>query len=960
MVSAAPPAKILDYKRDLSSLRYRGQWQTVIQLAEKYLGKLGENRSADYAFGLICKGEGLLNQIHQDYLRRDFPADDGVRRRHWYPVDFPQPTAPDPSPDDSIVIEDMDDERQSTTGSNLSPEEHERSAVALKYLTQAVAILQGEDSYSRQLFLEASTILCFHDGIIGQTEQMANRIRDPRWQWNLDNPPPDLADSAHPYEHVLRLMFWTAHALGSQAEKEEDTSLLYINRAVEYYRQHKVLVCPKLSRTRPTHGSDEDQWLRWAEFSHFWSTLHNARLGNSEQSIAVARDYVKMMGSSSNDHRTQPRIAVVGTLMRQLAGVPIVGEIPVPFRGIATQSPPTLAPEIRKELLRLAVTYEALTTHLLDFPRGEDQLPMEKNRHARVVECYDWYVWLMTQPVPGENVGQACDRYIDLLKHLYRGTKHTFHNMRLFRYLCHTLTRLMLLNHDNMSLGERIEAEAVMESYKFFWIKHFDSKLASEKKKKAESVGSIPSSPRRLSTVRSMKRRDANGNTITMDVPYDPVFDKDGNYIRLKDLDAYLEKLTKEEDDKIMKALQMTTIPDDNLVVIGEVDGERIEDAIGVFLSAVKVFTLTADGEVAKLEVAYDYAKLALGLIEEHGRALLNPTTYRFEAYKITAEVCLELEQEVREVGARTQWQVRAADAIRKCLVEQPKSPEVLYLKALLAAQRGECESATLIVRASLHENKDRATSWNLMALLCSAHKEYDQAIQFCRAGAIKSYEYLEQLLAAGDVSDAHIDAEKFDLINLKLTDASLRLQKEGPEGGLEVIREVITLARKLFPGVDGGRSTDEIIAGPSRSTTPTPSIATGRTGSSIGASPYIAPYRFGIHDLFVGIWLATSSLYRLAGMLDKAKNAVQEAETLAEEVIRMDSLIEGTPSRFYSGISMDKLLERQSGIQRDMRLGKIKTAMRVGESDKFDSFPTWGPARARVRRVIADVAFEV
>jgi hypothetical protein len=61
------------------------------------------------------------------------------------------------------------------------------------------------------------------------------------------------------------------------------------------------------------------------------------------------------------------------------------------------------------------MNYEKFVTTLLPFPRGEDSTVIEKSRHERVKEAYDWWVLLELQGYRDEGTIEVIDRHFRLI-----------------------------------------------------------------------------------------------------------------------------------------------------------------------------------------------------------------------------------------------------------------------------------------------------------------------------------------------------------------------------------------------------------------------------------------------------------------------------------------------------------------------------------------------------------------
>ncbi|TPX66550.1 hypothetical protein SpCBS45565_g04360 [Spizellomyces sp. 'palustris'] len=964
--------KLVTLEEDINTYRLRGQWEIVIELADKLLSKLEVREGRRFA-----RADAMLNLAYEPYFKQDNPADEGLKRRGFHNGIF--------------TIPDNDDEEGGDSGGyNMTDESYAACHRALVYLDDAVIALLDEEPEPEgpllDLCLEAEVLGCLHDLVTGSEGECAWKVR--KAKFGYEAPPPEPRSFAHPYDRVMYAMYWIVTALGHHVDDWDVLACEYMNKAVDFFADQGTFSAPTPTRQRSSTRVDDDQWERWFEFSHFWAALYNARLGNRECSIEIAREYLQRLAGKPVSYRPQPRVAVLGVFIRQLLGLQPLAPPPRPLEGIPKHTMDTISSEVLAEIRSYIPLYESLTTHLLPFPRGEDALPIEKGRHSRVLEAFDWFTYSGMQAEPGESIGEAADRHYRLIEHLYRGTKYTFHSMRLLRYLAHTFTSLTSFFGDNMTADEKIEAEATIESYAFFWNKHLKLKVDLERKKRTNprlvkdgppgENGEFPK--KRISWDRHRER-------VWLDAPSgDPVNDQDGNFI----LPIYLE-------DYLQKHPNLSEHPAGNeggdAIIMEEVDGERIVDALGVFFAGVRMSVMNADGNEVKLRKGLEYAETAIVLLKEHGPSCgQDLADLEYQAFKWLGIINSELAQEVRDSQQRRKYQKQALEAMKRARTIKPSSWEASYQRALQLAEAGEISQAIIKVKDSLQENKAHAASWNLLALLFSARKDYNQALRICNIGVKECFAKIEKSSILKDRLavptnavngrwswDAVDDHDKIGLINLKLTQVALEAWKNGPKPALEIMKQILRLSRKFFRGTDipddaGFRMSTETErsglavngnnglgeAGDYRPRNRSRSSSFASGTSSDTASPSQTSlggyYRFRVHDLFVGIWLTSAALYRCTGHFPQAEGAVREAHRLAEEMAQMDALIQRVPSRLYSGISMKKVLVEQGNVR-----GLLKTKQQKKQpiNELVPGFPKWGPVGARIRSVIADVAFE-
>lgn len=133
---------------------------------------------------------------------------------------------------------------------------------------------------------------------------------------------------------------------------------------------------------------------------------------------------------------------------------------------------------------------------------------------------------------------------------------------------------------------------------------------------------------------------------------------------------------------------------------------------------------------------------------------------------------------------------------------------------------------------------------------------------------------------------------------------------------------------------------------------------STGSTASSLPGTPSSASlpalYRFRTYDLLISLWLTASALYRELEQFDEANGAIHEAERLAELLAKMDVSVKTAPGRLFRDHNLAAALQERA--RGKAKLGSSKAKPRDGEG----YIAKWGPVDLGVRRVLADIAFEV
>jgi hypothetical protein len=121
------------------------------------------------------------------------------------------------------------------------------------------------------------------------------------------------------------------------------------------------------------------------------------------------------------------------------------------------------------------------------------------------------------------------------------------------------------------------------------------------------------------------------------------------------------------------------------------------------------------------------------------------------------------------------------------------------------------------------------------------------------------------------------------------------------------------------------------------------------------------------VFDLHVCLWLSLASLLRLSGQFEKAKEALAEAEKVAEVWSRVDKIVWETESQIFA--SEETKVSEKLGA---MSIKSVATARtdrsRWGFSKKSSDISagrdkevgSYGTASRGIRKVLADLHFEV
>ncbi|KAJ3009815.1 Tetratricopeptide repeat protein 7B [Thoreauomyces humboldtii] len=794
-MAPAPTPKFLSVQTDIDVYRYKGQWTMVEQRTKKKCAKHGPSGSS---YEYLTIGESLLNTAMRHALQIDVHVDNGLANGGHIFLPLPEGV------------------REQTKGMTEG---------AINYLKMAIDKAKA-DAGELSVFeiQQAHTIIAWAELQCGRTSEALILVHPFEF-----GEAETVASDVRPYTKVMLLAGLTVKAMALHMASMDAEAYVYSARAVAFYAKHSNTQMPIPERNRHLPLPDMDQWMRWFESSHHFHTLLAAKLGHTQSAIAAARTYVFRLKTTADKYQLFSKIAVVGCYLRLLAGVRADALPPLPLSGIpAKRIPSTISTEARTEMRQVLPYYETLVTTVLPFPRGEDVKPMEVERHIRVMESYDWNVFVETYTASDESLGDIADRHYRLIQSLYRGTKHTFHSMRMLRYMTHTFVSLISQFGDNMPDDEKTEAEAAMESYVFYWDKQYKARLEQDKKLQVEvkleresmidlrrSMGqlhtpppsAVPTEDSALDEAQDVaarrSRADSQAEKLAAAVPV-------GEQLREQLHDVL-------RADSVPAGVQSAAGGPFAATVIDVLDGERIVDVVGVLLAGIRMLSHNSEGDEDKLMRAVGYADRAVELLDHHGSSCGSQLpTLQHIAYRALGVMCNEVAQEVRDSQLRREYQKRALDATKRAKQLNPTSWEVLYQRAMQLAEAGEISQGIIRIKESLEHNKTYAPSWNMLALLLGAKKEYAQALKVCEIGIKECIARAESTAIPSDILtipgaasgvkwswDAVDLMEKEDLLNLSLTQVAIEAYHLGPATALTTLKTIMTLARKLFGPVD-------------------------------------------------------------------------------------------------------------------------------------------------------------
>ncbi|KAI8849203.1 hypothetical protein BC829DRAFT_489554 [Chytridium lagenaria] len=785
-------------------LRHQGQWKELLEAAPKLRKKL----PAGSALDIVSTAEAEFN-----LLLEGLP----------------------PFPHDLELLADLVD-------GSLNSAFLDRSLVS-SIETTLDPILKGDESWRFQ----ASVLKARIDLACGDYGKTIERLQA------ISVPASYRDQQAADYKSVMVAMYLSTLGNAHKWAKNYD-------RAADYFQQAKTSL-PQ-PHNIPTAPSER---LRWAAESYYG--FASVSVLTNKDTAEVIESYLKFMSPFPHTFKPTHRAAILRFKMsRTLPNISIAVNLSIaatPFASTNILNPLSGVPKLSKfpqsrsgqhETISAFASdlemYEKLVTDVLPFPRGEDISDVERLRHERVKEAYDWSLLLEIASLTDDLPATVIERHTRLIEVLYRGTKHTYQSLRLLRYLAHTFLSFILNARDSVSTTERKEALSVVRSYSYRFEKRLNETLELERKKLAD------------------RGHGAIGN----------VTDAAGDY---------------EDAFAIPPCL---------------IDDENMADAVGVLITGSKIAMLCAYGDIDTLQDSVRYAELAVTIIRNHG-TWINAEDIGLAAQRALQNLALaygELAQEVVTSEERRHLQALAIQAFRDAKqamssaepaedgssLPDTDSYDLDYQFALQLSEIGETTEAIELAKRAITSNPSHCSSWNLLALLLTSRKDFLNALQVCDAGWKETLASKLRTKSGAESEDIQfswdsIDAEtKEEMMNFKITQLSIELFKLGPKPALDSLHSLFVLFRKCFGNLTASESDPSSDSVYRQSM----DVNGGRQTPSIA----------NIYHLQINLWLIASSLYRILGRYDEARSAVDQAETLADSLVKIETRIRESPSRIF------------------------------------------------------------
>ncbi|KAI9341202.1 hypothetical protein BDR26DRAFT_918529 [Obelidium mucronatum] len=735
----------------------------------------------------------------------------------------------------------------------------------------------------------------------------------------------------------------------------------------------------------------QDQWMAWnEEYLYTWIGLVGQQ-SDFPRVIQLARQYTLLLSQVPVSFRPQKRASVLRLLLTTIAnqseknGTPTVVATPSrspvgattlfpfssfsPFSGIPHSQiiyPPQVSSAVLTEFRTFLPIYESLVLETCNFPRlagGED--PEKEQlmtwRHARVVELFEWWGMVENCVVEGGSNGvwDAVERGYRVVEIMYRGTKHTFQNLKILRHLAHAFVSLLGHLCDSASDLEVQEAFLALRAYVDLYAKRRSESIADHKKHGTDFRGNVEGetladavgvllSGVRLSLV-WFRGDDELLNTARRFIDFAlEISDEAGSISypaqELNELYHYVYKYRG--------------------IVYGELSAEVTDSADRRGFQETAVSSLRES-------------------LERHNQ----------ESSKGDWQLFYQLALQLGEMGEIPD----AVMAIQESLTLNSANVASWNLLALLLTSLRQYSQAFEVCDAGWKEGIDSAP---VKASVSGISVDGNDGIVIWDSVPVRVKE---------------------DLFNLKLTQLSIVAKLHGPKAALEALQPLFSLFSRMFntllKSLDPNQNSvsgpvtpvaysyasseascsnnspsflrhDRMPSGslapsvdPRHSRSPTdasktPVVAAGDASSTSSCPPYFG-YSFRLFDLQICVWTTAARLYTHMKLFVDAGLALAEAETLSKSWVLLDQRVRGRESLLFKGsggVESDGFVDRSEVVipLPSRKVSLLKKGAKTGaapaatgsnvavknQSEGVDVDKRWGVADSSLRRVLADVCF--
>lgn len=412
----------------------------------------------------------------------------------------------------------------------------------------------------------------------------------------------------------------------------------------------------------------------------------------------------------------------------------------------------------KKEAMTYLPLYTSLVTAFLPFPRGEDTTVVEIVRLGAVNRCWEWWVKVLYTDVTGSlseaspsssdhshlhptNSARLAALY-NLVHVLYQGAKHSFHSLKLLRYLSHSFATLVTSNIDAMHPDE---VEEVLGGPFEAYLQVHSKRLAIEFDLELKRREDIIVERRRSSAVDSphsslhSPNHSAHGPGF-LTPSHGPSTPQQVNFA--------LKQNVEDETKGLEKS-----------IVVPRVDGEHVIDFVGVCIAGLRTYLAIASSghsfigmngvdrwsEDDLLRRAVEFGERAVLMIETHGKEL--PESEKNNAlakanyyYGIAlAEYALS----VVDASERDSKLSNAHLVLTKSCTLDPASFVTLYGLARVEALQGNLASASTNVNNSIKKRSTYLPCWHLLSMVLEAQGAGESSDKVAHLGVFEFMEWM-------------------------------------------------------------------------------------------------------------------------------------------------------------------------------------------------------------------------
>ncbi|KAJ3018766.1 UNVERIFIED_CONTAM: hypothetical protein HDU68_010991 [Siphonaria sp. JEL0065] len=866
--------------------------------------------------------------------------------------------------------------------------------------------------------LYASILLARISLLMGDYKQVISSLND--WVFLVDSSRRRKLDvlldgGLGMYGRVVYLMAVTVLGQAFLASKYTEQASKCFHHALEFIDRKLYIPPSATSISHPelrklVQNISQDQWIAWQEESFYSLIGLVAQLNDHARLIQLSKQYTLLLSQVPTSFRPEKRASVLRLLLTTLATHPesapqanltptppqkqsTPSSTPVgstilypfathsPFSGIPLTQiiyPPQISNSVVLDFQTFLPMYESLVLQACNFPRlagGED---VEKERmlawrHARVVELFEWWGMVEYCVVDGNlgvggvgasgGVWDSVERGYRVVEIMYRGTKHTFQNLKILRHLSHAFVSLLGHLCDSASDLEVDEAFLAVQAYVDLYMKRRNEAIADAKKHHVSFAG----------VVEGEGVGDAVGVLI--------------NGVRLA-LTWF------RGDDELLNTPR------------------RYIDFALELLQTQNVLGNPSKELNAMFQQVYKYKGIVYGELAADVTDSADRRSFQDIAVAALKESIEHRDPNQSEHDARNDWQLfyqlalqlgemgevsDAVMAIQESLTLNSSNVASWNLLALLLTSLRQYAQAYEVCDAGWKEGVDSAP---VKASVADISVDGSEGIVIWESVPVKVKE---------------------DLFNLKLTQLAVVAKLHGPKAALEALQPLFSLFSRMFNSLLKSLDPTNAVSSPvtpvaysyasseasysntspyfqrhdrmpsgtappsieqrhSRKATDVSSVnatAGGRTPTDaavLSSCPPFFGYSFRLYDLQICLWTTVAKIYTQLKFFVDANLALTEAETLSKTWIILDQRVRGRESLLFKGsggVESDGFVDRSevaiplprkvTMLKKGARTASATPVVKTGSAvEGVDVDKRWGVADSSLRRVLADVNFGV